>query len=186
MELAPGPLALIHSGPGCLPGGHQLLIAVVRVMLMLVAFVRIVDATRLIAVVLVFVALVGVVDVSSSFRFAHADYLPTRFPGTNPEFHCASGPGWIQGTVPTSPSTRVSSGTARSCGNAEGLPRKFITQDCGLVELATGHAVEEVERAISQTGPKGFIYSVPGRLEVWPESHWPGFVLHQTDVLSSI
>ena len=22
-------------------------------------------------------------------------------------------------------------------------------------------------------------------LEVWPESHWPGFALHQTDVLSS-
>ena len=65
-------------------------------MLMLVAFVRIVDAARFIDVVLVFVALVGVVKVSICFRLAHADYLPTQFPGTNPEFHCASGPGRIQ------------------------------------------------------------------------------------------
>ena len=62
--------------PGGLPGGHQLLIAVVGVMLMLVAFVRIVDVPRLITVVFVFVALVGVVNVSSDFRFAHADYRP--------------------------------------------------------------------------------------------------------------
>ena len=69
-------------------------------MLMLVAFVRIVDVTRLIAVVLVLVALVGVVNVSSGFRFAHADYLPTQFPGPNPEFHCASGLVRMQCTVP--------------------------------------------------------------------------------------
>ena len=45
-------------------------------MLMLVAFVRIVDVPRLITVVFVFVALVGVVNVSSDFRFADADYRP--------------------------------------------------------------------------------------------------------------
>ena len=52
--------------------------------MMLVAFVRIVDVTRLIVVVLVLVAFVRIVIVSSGFRFAHADYLPTQFPGTNP------------------------------------------------------------------------------------------------------
>ena len=56
-------------------------------MLILVAFVRIVDVPGLIAVVFVIVALVGVVNVFSGFRFAHADYLPTQVPGANPEFH---------------------------------------------------------------------------------------------------
>ena len=69
-------------------------------MLMLVAFLRIVDVPRLIAVVFVIVALVGVVNVATGFRFAHADYLPTQFPGPNPEFHCASGPGSIQWAAP--------------------------------------------------------------------------------------
>ena len=27
--------------------------------------------------------------------------------------------------------------------------------------------------------------AIPWQLEVWPESHWPGFALRQTDVLSS-
>ena len=76
-------------------------------MLMLVALVQIADVTRLIAVVLVLVALVGVVDVPSGFRFAHADYLPTQFPGTNPEFHCASGPGRIQWAARRQQETRV-------------------------------------------------------------------------------
>ena len=58
------------SSPGCLPGGHQLLVVVIGLMLMPVAFVRIVDVPRHIAVMVVFVALVGVVDVSSGFRFA--------------------------------------------------------------------------------------------------------------------
>ena len=69
-------------------------------MLMLVAFVGIVDVPRLIAVVLVIVALVGVVNVASGFRFAHADYLPTQFPGPNPEFHCVSEPGLMECMVP--------------------------------------------------------------------------------------
>ena len=30
-------------------------------------------------------------------------------------------------------------------------------------------------------GPSGFVYS----LEVWPESHWPGFALRQADVIQS-
>ena len=98
-----GSQAFIHSGPGCLPGGHQFLIAVIGVMLMLVAFVRIVDVSRLIAVVLMIVALVDVVNVFSGFSFAHADYLPTQVPRPDPEFHCTSGQGRIQGMAGNSP-----------------------------------------------------------------------------------
>ena len=45
-----------------------------------------------------------------------------------------------------------------------GLPRKFITRDFGLVELAIGYSVVEVNRAASHPGPKGLTYSVLGRL----------------------
>ena len=94
------PHAFIHSGPGCLPGGHQFHIAVVGVMLMLVAFVRSVDLARFIAVVLVFVALVGVVKVSICFRFAHADYLPIQFQGPTLNSIVHQGRGGIKGRCP--------------------------------------------------------------------------------------
>ena len=65
------PPCLVHSCPGRLPRSHQFLVALFGV------------------------ALVDVVNVSSCFRFAHSDYLPTQLPGVNPEFYCAFGSGRI-------------------------------------------------------------------------------------------
>ena len=83
-------------------------------MLMLVAFVRIVDVPGLIAVVFVIVALVGVVNVFSGFRFAHADYLPIPVPGPNPEFHWASEPRRMQCMVPWKQETWVETAQPRA------------------------------------------------------------------------
>ena len=58
--------------------------------------------------------------------------------------------------------------------------------------LPSGQAAEHPFRLLSPAAAadggraKGAGTATPGgRLEVWPESHWPGFALRQADVLQS-
>ena len=41
------------------------------------------------------------------------------------------------------------------------------------------------KRATGGTFEFTFILPKPANIEVWPESHWPGFALRQVDVLQS-
>ena len=74
-------------------------------------------------------------------------------------------------------------GTCRHCGQKTGIlqrihPECRQTHQAGIQEmtqLATQAAAAHTfnETALRQT------------LEVWPESHWPGFALRQSDVFQS-
>ena len=47
------------------------------------------------------------------------------------------------------------------------------------------HTFQPGARDVAQVSGAGLVFSVGLSLEVWPESHWPGFALRQADVLQS-
>ena len=60
-----------------------------------------------------------------------------------------------------------------------------------VAALGTRWAADAAERT-EDTGPRFlcaprriYLGDRPGELEVWPESHWPGFALRQADAFQS-
>ena len=62
-----------------------------------------------------------------------------------------------------------------------------LTEVLGRADLEIGRAEEEIRKQV--VGAEGRRAQAESRhsevLEVWPESHWPGFALRKADVFQS-
>ena len=82
--------------------------------------------------------------------------------------------------------------TIQVAGHSYSVPSRLIDKEVQIRLYADwvevyykGHPVERMERVRGEGEANVNYRHVIGSLEVWPESHWPGFLLRQADELQS-